>query len=96
MALQLAVGKRNHHVPDMRNLTDRELEVFELTGDGLSVRQIAARLGRAFSTIGTYRTRIKEKLCLDDHAGLLQSAIRWNCSGTLIGARKDLIRDHRI
>ena len=82
MALQLAVGKRNHHVPDMRNLTDRELQIFELTGDGLNIREIAGRLNLGISTIETYRTRIKEKLCLKDHSEMLRSAIRWNRSGS--------------
>ena len=63
MALQLAGHDRNHGAPDMRNLTDRELQIFELTGEGLNIRQIAARLKLGLSTIETYRTRIKEKLC---------------------------------
>jgi DNA-binding NarL/FixJ family response regulator len=83
MALQLAKRKGDRHVPDVRNLTDRELEVFELTGDGLSIRQIAAQLKLGLSTIETYRTRIKEKLCLDEHSELLKSAIHWNRSGSL-------------
>ncbi len=85
MALQLARCKGDHPVPDIRNLTDREMQIFELTGDGLSVRQIAARLNLGLSTIETYRTRIKEKLCLDGHSELLKSAIRWNRNGSLIG-----------
>jgi DNA-binding NarL/FixJ family response regulator len=85
MALQLAGHKRNQQVPDIHNLTDRELQIFELTGDGLSIRQIAAHLKLGLSTIETYRTRIKEKLCLDEHSELLQSAIHWNRSGSLKG-----------
>jgi len=81
MALQLAGRKRNCQVPEIHNLTDRELDVFELTGNGLSVQQIAARLRLGTSTIETYRTRIKEKLCLRSHSEMLQSAIRWNASG---------------
>ena len=85
MALQLAGRKRNYPVPEIHHLTDRELEIFELTGHGLSVRQIAARLNLGTSTIDTYRTRIKEKLCLNGHTVMLQSAIRWNASGSLNG-----------
>jgi DNA-binding NarL/FixJ family response regulator len=85
MALQLAGRKRNYQVPEIHNLTDRELEIFELTGDGLNARQIALRLNLGTSTIETYRTRIKEKLCLRGHSAILQSAIRWNRSGSLHG-----------
>lgn len=85
MALQLAGCKRNCHGPEIHNLTDRELEVFELTGDGWDIRQIAARLKLGTSTIETYRTRIKEKFCLTSRSQLLQSAIRWNRSGSLNG-----------
>ena len=84
MALQLSGRRHNHPVPGIHNLTDRELQIFELTGDGLSVRQIAAQLKLGTSTIETYRTRIKEKLCLKGRSGMLQSAIRWNRSGSLI------------
>ena len=84
MALQLAGGERNHEAPDIRSLTDRELQIFELTGEGLNIRQIAARLNLGLSTIETYRTRIKEKLCLKDHSEMLQSAIHWNRSGSLV------------
>jgi DNA-binding NarL/FixJ family response regulator len=59
-------------------LTDRELQVFGLVGEGLSTQQIAARLCLGVGTIETYRARIKEKLQLKDAYELLQSAIRWN------------------
>jgi len=59
-------------------LADRELQVFEYTGEGLSIREIADRLGIDASTIETYRARIKEKLKLKSSSELLQLAIRWN------------------
>ncbi len=59
-------------------LADRELQVFEYTGEGLSIREIADRLGIDASTIETYRARIKEKLNLKSSSELLQLAIRWN------------------
>jgi len=58
-------------------LTDRELQVFELTGDGLSIREIAEKLHVDPTTVETYRARIKEKLALDSSSELLQLAIRW-------------------
>jgi DNA-binding CsgD family transcriptional regulator len=43
-------------------LADRELEVFDLIGRGLTTREIAAQLGLGITTVDTYRTRIREKV----------------------------------
>ena len=59
-------------------LADRELQVFEMTGRGLSTREIAEQLRIDMKTVDTYRTRIKEKLNLESTSELLQLAIRWN------------------
>ncbi len=59
-------------------LSDRELQVFELTGIGLGTRAIAERLHLDLRTVDTYRGRIREKLKLKDGSELLQLAIRWN------------------
>jgi len=59
-------------------LADRELQVFELTGQGLNTREIATQLGIDMKTVETYRIRIKEKLHLQSASELLQLAIRWN------------------
>lgn len=45
-------------------LSDRELEVFRLLGQGLGTRQIAAKLRLATSTVESYRAGIKQKLGL--------------------------------
>ena len=65
------------------SLTDRELRVFELLGQGLSTRAISAQLRLDMRTVETYRARIKQKLKLENAAALLQHAIRWAESGTL-------------
>ena len=59
-------------------LADRELQVFELIGRGLSTREIAAQLRIDVKTVDTYRARIKEKLNLASSSELLQLAIRWH------------------
>ena len=59
------------------SLSDRELCVFEMIGQGRSTRQIADELHLDMRTIETYRARIKEKLNLKDANDLLQHAIRW-------------------
>ena len=58
-------------------LSDRELQVFDLTGQGLNTGEIASRLHVAVKTIETYRARIREKLKLKKPSGLLRSAISW-------------------
>jgi len=58
-------------------LSDRELEVFRLYGEGLGTRKIAARLNLAISTIETYRSAIKQKLALDSGTELVSQAVRF-------------------
>ena len=58
-------------------LADRELEVFDLVGRGLTTRQIATQLGLGVTTVETYRARIKEKLNLENVARLRVEASRW-------------------
>jgi DNA-binding NarL/FixJ family response regulator len=58
-------------------LADRELEVFELIGRGLTTREIGAKLGLGVTTVDTYRSRIKEKLNLENAARLRSEASRW-------------------
>lgn len=58
-------------------LTDRELEVFRLISEGLSISDIADRLCLSVKTIGTYRERIKEKLLIKSATELLRYAMKW-------------------
>ncbi len=58
-------------------LSDRELEVFHLTGHGLDTAQIAEKMRVSPKTVETYRARIKEKLNLKSGADLLRHALQW-------------------
>lgn len=58
-------------------LSDRELEVFRLLGQGYSTRRIAERFGRSIKTVEIYRANIKHKLNLRDAAELIHCAVRW-------------------
>lgn len=58
-------------------LSDRELEVFELTGRGYGTRDIAERLHLSVKTVESYRARIKVKLNLGSAAELMQHAVQW-------------------
>ena len=63
--------------PTVDVLTDRELEVFRLIGSGLATREIADRMKLGIKTIGTYRDRIKQKLCIKNAAELTRRAVLW-------------------
>jgi len=59
------------------SLTDRELEVFRLIGEGHGTRQIADELHLSVKTIESYQAHIKEKLVLRNARELVQHAIEW-------------------
>jgi DNA-binding NarL/FixJ family response regulator len=59
-------------------LTDRELEVFRLIGEGHGTRQIAAALHLSVKTVESYQAHIKEKLSLRSARELVQHAVEWN------------------
>lgn len=58
-------------------LTNRELEILELLGQGLSTRIIADRLFLSVNTVDSYRERIKRKLGLRNSAELCRTAVEW-------------------
>ena len=58
-------------------LTDRELEVFRLIGEGRGTRQIAEELHISVKTVESYQAHIKEKLSLKNARELVQRAIQW-------------------
>lgn len=62
---------------DIERLSDRELEVYRLIGQGRGTRQIAAELRLSVSTVETYRSHIKEKLHLGSAPELVRCAVEW-------------------
>ena len=64
------------------SLSQRELQVFTLIGQGLTTPQVAEQLGVANSTVETYRERLKSKLHLESGAALTRQAVLW-----LVGPR---------
>ncbi len=58
-------------------LSDRELEVFRLIGEGRGTREIAEELHLSVKTVETYQAHIKEKLALRSGRELIQHAIQW-------------------
>ena len=59
------------------DLSDRELAVLRLLGEGKSTGEIAQEMHLSVSTISTYRERLKEKLQLKNAAELVRYAIHW-------------------
>jgi DNA-binding NarL/FixJ family response regulator len=66
------------------SLSDRELEVFQLIGNGFTTREIAQRLHLSTKTIDSYREHLKAKLDLDSGAELVRRAIRWTRSENIV------------
>jgi DNA-binding NarL/FixJ family response regulator len=73
---QLVGGKSREAGSLLEQLSDRELEVFGLIGQGKGTRQIAEHLNLSVKTIESHRAHIKEKLNLKDATELVHTAIR--------------------
>lgn len=64
-------------VLSLDTLTDREMAVFQLLGQGYSIEEIMRRLNLSRKTVETYRRRAKEKLGFSSVGELLQFAVQW-------------------
>jgi DNA-binding NarL/FixJ family response regulator len=62
-------------------LSARELEVFELLGQGYETRRVAEMLGLNIKTVQTFCAKIKDKLHLANAAELMREAVRWSAPG---------------
>lgn len=76
LSASLALGKQ-FRASGVECLSDRELEVFRLIGQGLTTAQIAAQLHRSVNTIESHRGKIKSKLGLKTAGELSHAAIQW-------------------
>lgn len=81
----LSHPEKNKKTSAVGQLSDRELEVFQLIGQGFSTRQIAEKLNVSMKTVETHREHIKEKMSLSSTSDLVQRAIHW------IHREKDLL-----
>jgi DNA-binding NarL/FixJ family response regulator len=70
--------KRDAGTSRIEDLSDRELEVFGLIGEGLSTSKIAERLHLSVKTIETHREKIKRKLQLTTGGELMRHAVQWH------------------
>jgi DNA-binding NarL/FixJ family response regulator len=77
LLMQFAGGKSAESSSSLAALSDRELEVFEYMGRGLTTREIADELALSPKTIDSYRSRVKDKLAIDSNAQLRRHATMW-------------------
>ena len=78
MLEKMVAGKKEKSASIVDQLSDREIQVFELIGEGMKNQAIAEKLHISIKTVETYKTHIKTKLGLKDSAELMQRAVEWN------------------
>jgi DNA-binding NarL/FixJ family response regulator len=78
MTAKFAGGRGLEELSPVELLSDRELEVFVMLGQGIGTRQISETLNFSLKTVQAYCARAKEKLHLKNATELLREAICWN------------------
>lgn len=76
--LRQFAGSEDPTQSPIERLSDRELEVYRLIGQGLGTRQIADHLNLSMKTIETYRDHIKRKLNLQNSNEMVRHAVQWH------------------
>jgi DNA-binding NarL/FixJ family response regulator len=71
------------HENPLDHLTNRELEIFQMIGQGLHTGEIAERLHLSVKTVGTYRERIKAKLGFSHGMDMVRYAVLWVGQGII-------------
>ena len=78
-----AKGNKPADKSPVASLSDREIEVFRLIGEGLVNRQVAEQLRLSVKTIETYREHLKSKLSLHNAGELARAAVLWVSTGNI-------------
>lgn len=71
-------GQGDRPASPIELLSDRELEVFRMLGQGKGTRVIARELNVTIATVNSFRNRIKEKLHLKTATEVMLHAIQWS------------------
>jgi DNA-binding NarL/FixJ family response regulator len=77
MARRMSSPRKTATSSPVEQLSDRELEIFRLLGQGRTTSQIAEDLHLSLKTVQAYCARAKEKFGVDSLGELLRAAIRW-------------------
>ena len=75
--IEQALSSRADAKTPVEHLTDRELEIFRMIGQGISSSAIANTLHLSTHTIDTHRENIKRKLGVHSAAELARQAVQW-------------------
>ena len=71
---------KSSNVHAVENLSDRELQIYQLIGRGVRTRDIGKMLHLSVKTVASHRENIKHKLNLDSGSELVRHAVHWNQS----------------
>jgi DNA-binding NarL/FixJ family response regulator len=72
-----AAAPRGSSVSPLKNLSDREFEVFRLFGEGRTAKEIATQLNISAKTVAVHRDHIKAKMGFATSAEMIREAVRW-------------------
>jgi DNA-binding NarL/FixJ family response regulator len=75
--LDVFSGRQSESASPVERLTDREFQVFQLIGQGLSTKEIADKLHVSAKTVEVHRVNIKQKLKVATAPELIRYAVRW-------------------
>ena len=77
MVSKLVKGEQDQIPSPLEALSDRELEVFRMLGQGKGTREIAQEMNVALPTISSFKNRIKEKLNFKNSTEMILYAMQW-------------------
>jgi DNA-binding NarL/FixJ family response regulator len=70
-------GQSDVNSPCESRLSDREMEVYMMLGQGYATKRIAVELHLSTKTVDSHKEHIKEKLCIADNNSLIRHAVAW-------------------
>jgi DNA-binding NarL/FixJ family response regulator len=74
---RIRMGMTDPEATPTSQLSDRELQIVDLIGRGLTTREVASRLHLSVKTVETHRAHIKTKLQFGNATQLVQFCVRW-------------------
>lgn len=74
---KLVKGETGQIPSPLEALSDRELEVFRMLGQGKGTREIAQEMNVALPTVSSFKNRIKEKLKFKNSTEMILFSLQW-------------------
>ena len=74
---KLVTNQSGKYISPIEKLSNRELEVFQLIGQGMKTRNIAERMNISVKTVESYMNHIKRKMNFNDSRDLFKHAVQW-------------------